>query len=119
MKYLKRKQILKYLYDQLTGNFMGFLIGMSASGLVSHFFETRSIKNLWGLAAHKRVVDKDTFSFLEWAISILIGFVVFEIVTKVIKERLDKNYPKYKFKVLRWLAGQSWFSRTRQRSLPV
>lgn len=118
MKYLQRKVILKYIYDQLTGNFMGFLIGMSATGLVSHFFETRSIKNLWGLAAHKRVVDKDTFSNLEWIISIIIGFIVFEIVTKVLKEKLNKNYPRYKFKALRWYASRQSAPRNR-RAMPA
>lgn len=103
MKHLNRKTILKYLYDQLTGNFIGFLIGVSASGLVSQFFETRSIKNLWGLTAKKTVVDKDTFSNLEWVLSILIGFVVFEIVTKVIKEKLEPNFPKYKHSFFRWI----------------
>lgn len=102
-KFLSGKVILRYLYDQLTGNFAGFLIGMSASSLVSRFFETRSIKNLWGLTAKKTVVDKATFSNLEWILSIVIGFIVFEIFTKVVKERIDKNFPKYKIKVMRWM----------------
>lgn len=102
MKYFNKKTILKYLYDQLTGNFAGFIVGMSATGLVSNFFETRSIKNLWGIASKKTIVDKDTFHTLEWIISILIGFVVFEIMTKVVKEKIDRYFPRYKYKVLRW-----------------
>ena len=85
---------------------MGFILGMSATGLVSHFFETRSIKNLWGLAAHKKVVAKSTFSNLEWIISILIGFIVFEIMTKVVKEKLDRNLPRYKFRLFRWIVAR-------------
>ena len=85
---------------------MGFIVGMSATGLVSHFFETRSIKNLWGLAAHKKVVAKSTFSNLEWIISILIGFIVFEIMTKVVKEKLDRNLPRYKFRLFRWIVAR-------------
>lgn len=53
MKYFNRKAITQYLYDQLTGNFAGFLIGLSATSLVSQFFETRSLKNFWGLGAKK------------------------------------------------------------------
>lgn len=102
-KFLSGKVILRYLYDQLTGNFMGFLIGMSATSLVSRFFETRGLKNLWGLTAKKTVVDKATFSNLEWILSIVIGFIVFEIFTKVIKEKIDKNFPRYKVKVMRWM----------------
>jgi hypothetical protein len=111
MKYLDRKVILKYLYDQLTGNFMGFLIGLSASSLVSKFFETRSIKNLWGFTSKKTVVDKETFSNLEWIISIVIGFVVFEVMTKVVKEKIDKYFPLYKYRFLRWLVRNNLHQR--------
>lgn len=109
MKKINPKAVYKYLYDQLTGNFIGFLIGSSATGLVSQFFETRSIKNLWGLTAKKTVVDKDTFHNLEWVISIVIGFVVFEIVTKVIKE----NFPRYKRTTFRWIINHDLHHKTR------
>ena len=102
MKYLNRKIMSKYLYDQLTGNFMGFLIGLSATGFVSQFFETRGIRNLWGLTSKKTVVDKDTFAHLEWIISIVIGFVVFEIMTKVVKAKIDESFPTMKRHVLKW-----------------
>lgn len=103
MTNLNKKTVFKYLYDQLTGNFLGFVIGASATGLVSQFFETRGLKNLWGLTAKRTVVDKDTFSNLEWIVSIVIGFMVFEIVTKVIKGNLENNFPKYKFSLFRWI----------------
>jgi hypothetical protein len=102
MKYFNRKAILKYLYEQLTGNFAGFLIGLSATGLISQFFETRSIRNLWGLSSKKTVIDKDTFANLEWIISIVIGFIAFEIITKVVKTKLEQSYPTLKSKILRW-----------------
>lgn len=102
MKYLNKKKIGQYLYDKLTGSFMGFLIAMAATSLVSQFFETRSIHNLWGLTAKKTIVAKKTFANFEWIISIIIGFVVFEVMTKVVKEKIDKNFPKYKFIVMRW-----------------
>jgi hypothetical protein len=103
MGHFSKKVILKYLYDQLTGNFMGFLIGMSAASLVSQFFETRSLRNLWGITSKKTVVDKDTFANLEWIISIIIGFIVFEVFTKVLKERLNKSLPALKAKVFRFI----------------
>lgn len=101
MKYINRRVIGTYLLDQLTGNFLGFVVGMLASGLVSRFFETRSVRNLWGLASKKTVVDKDTFTTLEWVISLVIGFIVFEVVTKVIRERLSAGWPTYRTKVNR------------------
>lgn len=107
MKKVNKQSVMKYLYDQLTGNFIGFLIGASATGLVSQFFETRSIKNLWGLSAKKTVVDKETFSNLEWVISIVVGFIFFEIFMKVIKESLARNFPKYKYTLFRWIIREN------------
>jgi hypothetical protein len=114
MSYFNKKTIFKYLYDQLTGNFAGFIVGMSATGFVSNFFETRSIKNLWGIASRKTIVDRDTFQTLEWIISIVIGFVVFEIMTKIVKEKIDRYFPLYKYKVLKWFARKGIQPKTKE-----
>jgi len=113
MKFISRKVVLKYLYNQLTGTFAGFLIGMSATKLVAQFFETRKLKNLWGLASKKTIVDKDTFGNLEWIISIVIGFIVFEIFTKVVKEKIDKYFPIYKYRSFRWIVANQWHTKLR------
>ena len=96
MKTTIGKNFALYLYNNFIGNFIGFAIGMASTRLVSHFFTTRSIRNLWGVAARKTVVDKQTFSGMEWAISIVIGFVVFELVSKWMKKKLDEMMPKFK-----------------------
>lgn len=116
MKNLNKKTILKYLYSQLTGNFTGFLIGVSATGLISQFFETRSLKNFWGLTAKKTVVDKDTFHELEWGISIVIGFIFFEIFTKVLKEKFERNLPRYKIAAFRWIIDKDLHHKFRSLS---
>lgn len=119
MKAINFKSIHQYLYDQLTGSFMGFMIGASATGLVSQFFETRSMKNLWGLTSKKTVVDKETFHELEWIISIVIGFVVFEIVTKFLKEKLPIFIPRYKKMLFRWLIREKLHERLRTVSVTI
>ncbi|WP_205510001.1 hypothetical protein [Longitalea arenae] len=96
MKSNVSRKFLQYMYSNFTGNFLGFAIGMASSRLVSHFFTTRSIKNLWGLTAKKTVVDKQTFSGLEWMISIIIGFLVFEVISKWVKKKMDPMLLKYK-----------------------
>jgi len=101
MKAMPTRKFLQYLHSNFTGNFLGFLIGMASTRLVSHFFTTRSIKNLWGLTARKTVVDRQTFNALEWMISILIGFIVFEIISKWVKQKLDGILAKYK--LTQWL----------------
>lgn len=90
------QKFLQYVYSNYTGNFIGFAIGMASTRLVAHFFTTRSIKNLWGITAKKTVVDKQTFSFMEWAISIIIGFLVFEIISKWVKKKMNPMLQKYK-----------------------
>jgi hypothetical protein len=96
MKSNASQKFLQYMYSNFTGNFIGFAIGMASSRLVAHFFTTRSIKNLWGLTAKRTVVDKQTFSAMEWMISIIIGFLVFEIISKWVKKKMNPVLQKYK-----------------------
>jgi len=96
MKSNTSQKFLQYMYSNFTGNFVGFAIGMASTRLVAHFFTTRSIKNLWGLTAKKTVVDKQTFSAMEWMISIIIGFLVFEIISKYVKKKMSPVLQKYK-----------------------
>jgi cellobiose-specific phosphotransferase system component IIC len=101
---ISTKKFLAYVYNNFTGNFLGFVIGMASTRLVSHFFTTRSIKNLWGLTARRTVLDKQTFSALEMMISIVIGFIVFEIISKWVKKKMDAMMPKYK--LTRWMIDE-------------
>ena len=100
------KKFIEYLYSNFTGNFLGFIIGMASSRLVSHWFTTRSIKNLWGLTARKTVVDKQTFSAMEWGISIIIGFIVFELISKWVKKKTDELMVKYKDRLPQWMVTE-------------
>ena len=96
MKSNASQKFLQYMYSNFTGNFIGFAIGMASTRLVKHFFTTRSIKNLWGITAKKTVVDKQTFSAMEWMISIIIGFLVFEIISKWVQKKMNPVLVKYK-----------------------
>lgn len=97
------KSFLKYIYDNFIANFIGFIIGMTATKLVAHFFVTRSIRNLWGLAAKRTVIDKTTYSNLELMISVIIGFIVFEVLSKWLKKKMEAIYPSCRATVLGWL----------------
>lgn len=108
---MKKEKLIKlseYLFDKITGTFTGFVIGLWAASLVSHFFATRSIKNLWGLASKKTIVDKQTFSILEWAASVLIGYIVFEIVLRLIKKELSPWLEKAKTAISRRFQKQEF-----------
>jgi len=103
-----RKTILNYLSEQFIGRFTGFMIGLWASRLVSHFFTTRSIHNLWGLTARKTVVSRQTFGNLEWIASVLVGYIVFEIVVRIIKNKIGPWLSKLHFRLLRWIVEKGW-----------
>jgi len=90
------RKLIVYICDNYIGNFLGFAIGMASTRLVAHFFTTRSIRNLWGLTARKTVVDKHTYSTMEWVLSIIIGFIVFELVSKWLQKKVNALLPKYK-----------------------
>ena len=89
------------MYSNFVGNFLGFVVGMASAKVVALFFTTKSIKNLWGITAKKTVVNKDTFHAFEWMISIIVGFIVFEIISRWIQQKADQFLPKYK--MTRWL----------------
>ena len=76
---------------------------MASTRLVSHFFETKSIRNLWGLTAKKTVVSKSTFSNLQLVVSIVIGYIVFEIISKLVQQKMEELLPEYKNSFKNWL----------------
>ena len=104
------QKFIQYLYNNFLGNFIGFAVGMASTRLVSHYFATRSIKNLWGLTTHKTVLDKKTYANVEWIVSVIIGFIVFEIISKWVKKKMDVLMPKYKTSVLQWLAKNKLYA---------
>ena len=104
------QKFIQYLYNNFLGNFIGFAIGMASARLVSHYFATRSIKNLWGLTSHKTVLDKKTYANLEFIVSLVIGFIVFEIISKWMKKKMGEMIPKYKTSVIQWLAKNKWYA---------
>jgi hypothetical protein len=65
---------------------------------------------LWGLTTHKTVLAKKTYNNLEWIVSVVIGFIVFEIISKWVKKKMDEMMPKYKTSVLQWLAKNKWYA---------
>jgi len=103
MKYLSPGNIAKYLYNNFIGNFLGFVVGMASTRLVAHFFETKSIRNLWGLTAKKTVVDKSTFNNLQLIVSVVIGYIVFEIISKFVQQKMEELLPEYKASFKSWL----------------
>ena len=89
MAWPTKNDLSRYAYNQFKGHFLGFIVGTSAASFVSTFFETRKVSNLWGLTAKKTVVSGDTFRFLEWFCALVVGFIAFELVNNLAKEKLS------------------------------
>ena len=98
------QKFIQYLYNNFLGNFIGFAVGMASTRLVSHYFATRSIKNLWGLTSRKTVLDKTTYHNLEWIVSLVIGFIVFEIISKWVQKRMKERMTGFKTSIVQWLS---------------
>jgi hypothetical protein len=113
MKTQKRKTVLNYLSEQFIGRFTGFVIGLWATRIVSHFFTTRSIHNLWGLTARKTVVSKQTFGNLQWIAAVVIGYLVFEIVFRIIKDKIAPELSKVRLRLFRLLVEKGWARKLR------
>src|SRR5262245_14250467 len=94
MAWPTKKELLKYAYNQFKGQFLGFIVGTLAASFISTFFETRKVSNLWGLTARKTVVSGDTFRFLEWFCALVVGFIAFEVVNNLVKEKLSTPVEK-------------------------
>ena len=116
MKKQQPKNIFKYLTDQFIGTFAGFIIGIWASSLVSHFFTTRGLKNLWGLTARKTLVDKNTFTMLEWLVSALVGYIVFEIAARFIKSQVLPRISVFRLRFIRLMIRSGWYVRLQDLS---
>jgi len=108
MKLPTRKESIAYLYNQALAQFIGFYIGIYSAGFVATFFETRSISNLWGVLARKTLVDAGTFNILERIVAVLIGFIVFQIVSRNLKPLLEKLKPVVEKEIAQLAKERCW-----------
>jgi hypothetical protein len=97
MKFPPKKRVINYMIDAIAERFIGFIVGMWASGLVSLFFETRNLKNLWGLRSHKTLITKSSYEELEWWVAAIVGFIAYEIVNQFLKDKIGRYIPHYRF----------------------
>ncbi len=71
---------LRSLYmKSVVGNFVGFIAGSLVTVLSSyHTVERRAVKNLFGILPRQKVTVHLLPEWLEWALSVLAGFLVME-----------------------------------------
>lgn len=82
------KKIKWFVVNQALGNLIGFIIGLSVTHFFSHYvIEKRGVNNLFGLAGRKKVIVNDTPEWLQWTLSVIIGFIALEFVNHFIETK--------------------------------
>lgn len=76
----------QFLINEVTNLAVGYLAGLTASNLVSRFFVKKGLVNLWGIAAKREAVKKDTYEWLMFIASYLIGLAVMLAVSYTMKK---------------------------------
>jgi hypothetical protein len=92
------QKIKEFIGKQALGNLVGYIIGLSVTHSFTHYFrERRGINNLFGLAGRKKVVVNDIPIWMQWTISVVVGFIVLEFINYSIQTKkhvLIWNYLK-------------------------
>jgi hypothetical protein len=76
----------QFLLNEIINLSVGYLAGLTASNLVSRYFVKKGLVNLWGLAAKREAVGKDTYEWLMFFTSYLIGLIVMLAVSYLMKK---------------------------------
>jgi len=76
----------QFLLNEIINLSVGYLAGLTASNLVSRYFVKKGLVNLWGLAAKREAVGKDTYEWLMFFASYLIGLIVMLAVSYLMKK---------------------------------
>ena len=84
-------KLTKFIAGEALNLSVGYLAGLSASMLVSKFFVKKGLVNLWGLAAKRDAVDKDTYEWLMFGASYFIGLLVMVLINYLMKRLRGKD----------------------------
>ncbi len=87
------KKFLHFASGEILNLSVGYMAGLTASNLVSHFFVRKKLVNLWGLTAQKEAVSKDDYGWLMFGSSYAIGLIVMLIVSYAIRRFQGEKNP--------------------------
>jgi hypothetical protein len=83
---LSRQKLQQLYVKAALSNFVGFVAGSLVTVLTTyHSVERRALKNLFGILPRRTVVVHVLPEWLEWALSILFGYLVMELVRYILK----------------------------------
>jgi zinc transporter ZupT len=80
-KKFNRKYMTNVVIQKTLGNLVGFAVGVLITNSFTHYVtERRSVKNLFGLVGRKKVLVNETPEWVQYGLSILLGFIVLELI---------------------------------------
>lgn len=85
-------KIAKFIAGEALNLSIGYLAGLSASMVVSKFFVKKGLVNLWGLAAKRDALNKDSYEWLMFFASYAIGLAVM-LAINFLMQRLRNQKP--------------------------
>jgi len=88
---MKRKKTFNTIVEEVIANGIGWIAGLASVDLLGEFFIVKKWYNLGGIFSKRTAIDSDTFSFLEWTLTAVIGFVVMIVINKFIRKKLFKK----------------------------
>ena len=86
---LSRQKLQELYLKAALSNFVGYVAGSLVMVLTTyHSVERRALKNLYGILPRHSVVVHLLPEWLEWVLSILLGYLVMELVRYVVNKHL-------------------------------
>ena len=87
-KTFTKEKLKAFLLSSTLGNFIGYLTGTLVTYLLtSSSMERRAIRNLYGILPRKKMVVHILPEWIEWTLSIIIGFLAMELVKYLFAEK--------------------------------
>lgn len=87
-KRFTKEYMSEALIQQTIGNFVGFVVAMAVTNYFSHYvLEKRNLRNLFGLADRKKVAVNDIPEWMQYGISIIIGFIALEYINYALQAK--------------------------------
>jgi hypothetical protein len=81
-----RRKLQQLCVNTALGNFVGYVVGSLVMVLTTyHSVERRALKNLFGILPRHTVVVHRLPEWLEWTLSVLLGYLVMETVRYVMR----------------------------------
>ena len=89
-------RIKSFIFRQALGNLVGFTVGMWVTTTFSHsVLERKNVKNLFGIVKRKNVVVDEIPHWMQVGLSILVGFIVLELINYFFQTKQYLHLWKY------------------------